>query len=61
MADNETLVIYVSGVAIAVAWIWFALLGISTVGIMTALFVALAITMLLGALIGGLHKKRSNQ
>jgi Na+/proline symporter len=45
----------------AVAWIWFALLGISTVGIMTALFVALAITMLLGALIGGLSKKRSNQ
>ena len=60
MSENESVVIYVSGAIIAVAWIWFAFLGIRTVGIMTALFVAIGITIILGALIGGLQKKKMN-
>jgi hypothetical protein len=59
MSDNKTVLIYVSGAAIAVAWLWFALLGMATVGTIPALFVALAATILLGALIGGLMAKET--
>jgi hypothetical protein len=61
LADNKTIVIYVSGAAIAVAWIWFALIGINAFDTLTALFIPLAITIILGALIGAIQVKGSNE
>ena len=59
MADNETIVVYVGGAIIAVAWIWFAFIGINTFDILTALFIPLAITIILGAYIGAVQVRKN--
>ena len=50
------------GVTIAIVWIWFALLGAKTLPILVSLFIAISVTILLGAIMGAvwvLNPKKS--
>jgi hypothetical protein len=54
LTDVKEVVGWLLGASIAVVWLWFALLGVQTVGSVTALFIAIAVTILFGTLSGGL-------